>query len=66
MKISEKLQRIRKHTGLSQENFAHSLGVTSGAVYKWESGDSMPGMMNLKKIMEIYKININEILRGRL
>ena len=40
MTLGEKLQTLRRSRGLSQEQLAESLGVTPGAVYKWEAGVS--------------------------
>lgn len=48
--ISENIKNLRKAHSLTQEQLAETLGVTVGAVYKWESGLSIP---EVKLIMEI-------------
>jgi DNA-binding transcriptional regulator YiaG len=35
--------RLRQAAGLSQRELASAIGVTSGAVCRWESGDRRPG-----------------------
>ena len=40
MKISQIVKEKRKHLGLTQENIAEYLGVSTPAVSKWESGVS--------------------------
>ena len=35
--LSEHIRSLRKAHGLTQEQLAEALGVTAGAVYKWES-----------------------------
>ena len=40
MKLSEKIIRLRKGRGLSQEELAEQLGVSRQAVSKWETGVS--------------------------
>ena len=40
MKLSEKIIRLRKRRGLSQEELAERLGVSRQAVSRWESGVS--------------------------
>lgn len=40
MKLSEKIIRLRKGGGLSQEELAERLGVSRQAVSRWESGVS--------------------------
>ena len=40
-KLSENIRKFRKERGLTQEQLAEVLGVTVGAVYKWEAGDSL-------------------------
>ena len=40
MKFNEKLQKLRKDKGTSQEALADELGVSRQAVSKWENGVS--------------------------
>ena len=42
MKFGEKLQKLRKQSGLSQEQLAARLTVSRQAVSKWELDDTMP------------------------
>ena len=42
MKLSEKIIRLRKGRGLSQEELAERLGVSRQAVSKWESDAALP------------------------
>ena len=38
--LAENIRTFRKERNLTQERLAEALGVTVGAVYKWESGVS--------------------------
>ena len=38
MTIFEKLQQLRKHSSLSQEQLAERLGVARQTISKWENG----------------------------
>ena len=40
--LAENIRAFRKQRRLTQEGLAEVLGVTTGAVYKWESGQSVP------------------------
>ena len=42
LQISENIKRMRKNRAMTQEQLAEALGVTVGAVYKWENGLSTP------------------------
>lgn len=50
MTFSEKLQRLRKVNGLSQEQLAEKLNVSRQAISKWEMG-AIPDMDNVIKIV---------------
>ena len=50
IKLAENIKSLRKSHSLTQEQLAETLGVTVGAVYKWEAGLSTP---EIKLIMEI-------------
>lgn len=41
MTFGEKLQKLRRSSGLSQEQLAEKLAVTRQAVSKWELGVSL-------------------------
>lgn len=42
MKLAENIRGYRKQRGLTQEQLAEALGVTVGAVHKWEAKLSTP------------------------
>ena len=52
--LGENITRFRKEKGLSQEKVAEYMGVSRQAVTKWESGQALPDISNLKEIA-IYK-----------
>jgi len=39
--FSEKLKKIRKKEGISQEQLAEKIGVSRQAITKWETGVSL-------------------------
>ena len=41
IKLAAQIRALRKARGLTQEQLAEVLGVTVGAVYKWEAGGSL-------------------------
>ncbi|MBQ2155164.1 MAG: helix-turn-helix transcriptional regulator, partial [Clostridiales bacterium] len=50
IRLAENLKRMRKERSLTQEALADALGVTAGAVYKWEAGLSSPELEMLVRI----------------
>lgn len=43
--IPHKIREIRLHLGMTQEQFAHALGITVTTVNRWENGHSQPSRM---------------------
>lgn len=64
MEFNEKLQRLRKEKGLTQEELSQTLFVSRAAVSKWESGRGYPNIESLKRLSEVFVISIDDLLSG--
>ena len=62
MEFNEKLQKLRKQKGMTQEEFADALCVSRTAVSKWESGRGYPNIDTLKDIATFFNVTIDELL----
>ncbi len=62
MRFYEKLTRLRKQKGLSQEELADVLDISRQSVYKWESGTNMPDKANLEKLTKFFNVSFNYLL----
>ena len=62
MTFSEKLVKLRKIKGITQDEFASAVGVSRQAVYKWESGQSYPEVSKLLEIKLLFGISIDDLL----
>ncbi len=66
LKISEMIRSNRKRMNLTQEQLAEAVGVTVGAVSKWESGLSSPDITMLPKLADFFEISIDVLLGYQL
>ena len=64
MEFNEKLQELRKHKGLTQEELAQLLYVSRTAISKWESGRGFPNIESLKAISKVFGVSLDELLSG--
>ena len=62
MTFKEKIVKLRKQKGLTQDDFASAVGVSRQAVYKWESGQSYPEAQKLLEIKKLFDISIDDLL----
>ena len=62
IKLAGNLKRMRKERSLAQEALADALGVTAGAVYKWEAGLSAPELEMLVRIAELFDTSVDNLL----
>ena len=61
MKFNEKLIKLRKEQGLSQEEFGEKLNVTRQTVSKWELGETTPEMSKLLEIANVFQVSVDEL-----
>ena len=62
MTFKEKVVKLRKLKGLTQDEFASAVGVSRQAVYKWESGQSYPEVAKLLEMKILFNISIDDLL----
>lgn len=62
MTFAEKLQRLRKQNGLSQEQLAEKLNVSRQAVSKWEMG-TIPDMENMVKLGRYFDCSLDYLMK---
>ena len=63
IRLAENIRALRRQHRFTQEQLAESLGVTPGAVYKWETGVSDPSTSNLLALAKLYGVSAEELLR---
>lgn len=63
MLFNVKLKMLRKESKLTQEQLAEKLNVSRQAITKWESGDGVPDIENLKQISKVFNITIDELIK---
>ncbi|MEA4833513.1 MAG: helix-turn-helix transcriptional regulator [Oscillospiraceae bacterium] len=62
LKINEQIAFLRKQKGMTQEELAHSLGVTNQSVSKWESAQCCPDIQLLPELAKIFDVSIDELM----
>ena len=63
MKFNEKLIKLRKASGLSQEELADKLNVARQTVSKWELGETTPEMNKLIELSDLFDVSIDEMVK---
>ena len=61
--LSEKLYKLRKNSGLSQEQLAEKLSVSRQAISKWESGTAVPESEKLVTISNYFGVSVDYLLK---
>lgn len=64
MEIEKKLKDFREKAGLTQEQVAEAVMVSRQTISNWENGKSLPDIISVIKLSSLYKISIDELLKG--
>ena len=62
MMLAENIRAFRKERSLTQEQLAEALGVTSGAVYKWEAKLSIPELELFIQMADFFDTSVDVLL----
>ncbi len=62
MSLGNNLFNARKKSGLSQEEVAEKLGVSRQTISKWELDDTLPDICQSKKLSNLYKLTLDELI----
>ena len=60
--ISENIRAYRKQRNMMQEQLAGILGVSVGAVSKWERGAAVPDLGYIVQIAELFEVSVDSLL----
>lgn len=62
MKLADNIRKLRKERSLTQEQLAEVLGVTAGAVYKWEAKLSIPEIELIVEMADLFDTSVDVLL----
>ena len=60
--FGQRLARLRKEKGLTQEEVASRIVISPQAVSKWENGNSEPDLNTLNQLADIFGVSVDELL----
>ena len=60
LSLSDNIRTFRKQRRMTQEQLAEVLGVTVGAVHKWESGLSVPELAMIVEMADFFDVKERE------
>lgn len=63
--LGSRISQKRKATGMTQEDLANKLGVSSQAVSKWENDVSCPDISLLPTLAKVLNTTVDELLTGK-
>lgn len=64
MDIHNKLRNARMNANMTQELIAEKINVSRQTISNWEREKSLPDIISLIKISEIYEISLDDLLIG--
>ncbi len=60
--LGSNIATYRKRQGLTQAGLAEKLNYSDKAVSKWERGESVPDVLTLVQVAELFGISVNDLL----
>jgi transcriptional regulator with XRE-family HTH domain len=66
MTLADKIMKLRKKNGFSQDELAERLNVSRQSVSKWESGTSMPDLNKIVMLSGIFGVSTDYLLKEEI
>ncbi|WP_448564886.1 helix-turn-helix domain-containing protein [Thalassotalea ganghwensis] len=63
MKLADKIIKLRKQLGWSQEELAEKINVSRQSVSKWESANSIPDLNKIIMLAELFEVSTDFLLK---
>ena len=63
MILADKIIRLRKKNGWSQEELADKMNISRQAVSKWERDLSFSDISSIPKLAEIFEVSVDELIQ---
>ena len=60
--FGQRLARLRKEKGFTQEDIADKINISPQAVSKWENDISSPDIQTLIKLSDIFEVSLDDLL----
>lgn len=60
--IADNLMNLRKANKLTQLELAEKLNYSDKAISKWERGESLPDVLMLKSLADMYSVNVDYLM----
>ena len=62
MKLSDKIIKLRKANGWSQEDLAEKMYVSRQAISRWENGTALPDANNILQLSKLFNVTTDYLL----
>lgn len=62
MTFGEKIQKLRKESGLSQEELSYQLDVSRQAISKWENDTAYPETEKIIRMSKLFNVTLDYLL----
>jgi transcriptional regulator with XRE-family HTH domain len=64
MEIEKQLKDARANAGMTQEQVAEKIMVSRQTISNWENGKSLPDIISIINLSNLYQISIDELVKG--
>ncbi len=64
MSIGEKIRKAREENGITQAEASERLLVSRQTISNWENERSLPDILSVMRMSELYKVSLDELLKG--